>query len=133
MAAHGQVLDRIDVQPAPAGEAEIIIRMMTTVQYLRHAPLGSGNALRIYFRVTGADAGQSARERENLRSPPSAIAPGFRLSYPENDDSLLVTFEAKTSYQVRQGRDNRSISVFVPALPGAGAAIPSRDPPPTSR
>ena len=117
--ACAQVLDRIELIPAAGGETEIVLRMSTNVLYQRHAPLRAGAELRIFLRLTGYDP--MAGSREYMNSPPSTLVPRFRLSFPENDGSLLVAFEASTAYRVGQGRDSRSISVYVPA-PASGAA-----------
>jgi hypothetical protein len=118
MSAHAQVLDRVELIPAAGGETEIVLRMSTSVLYQRHAPLGSGAELRIFLRLTGVDP--MAGPREYLNSPPSTLIPRFQLSFPENDGSLLVAFESATAYRLSQGRDSRSISIFVPTRAASG-------------
>jgi hypothetical protein len=111
-ASQAQLLDRIELLPAPKNEVEIVLRLSATVLYQRHAPVGGGTELRIYMRMTGIDTGTAVREY--LHSPPAKSIPAFRVSFPENDGSMLVTFANRTDFRVVQGRDSRSMSIFVP-------------------
>jgi hypothetical protein len=133
LSANAQIIDRVDISPLVNGDAQILIRLVPNVLYMRHAPAKSGNALRIYFRVIGGDmSGVGQEQRESLRSPPSALVPKFRITYPENDGSLLVSFDKVTQFQVRQGNDGRSLSIVLPPAERSrapspnGAVVPAR-------
>lgn len=111
--AHAELVDRIDVAESADAGAEIVLRMTTQVLYLRHAPLGVAQDLRIYLRVTGAGAGGLPAERELRNSPPIPGLPRFRLSYPEGDGALLLSFDKPARFRVSQGPDVRSVRVTV--------------------
>ena len=109
--ARAELVDRIDAVEAPGAGADIVLRMTTQVLYLRHAPLGAARDLRIYLRVAGPDAVGTPMEREVRNSPPDTRLPRFRLSYPESDGSLLLSFDRPARFRVGQGPDMRSIRV----------------------
>ncbi len=117
--AWAQNIDRVDIRRAANGEAEIVIRMLPTVLYLRHAPLGASSTLRVYFRTTGSAQTEGTLPRESWSSPPSDLLPRFDISYPEPDGALAIRFASDVVAKVRQGSDNNELSILIPALPGA--------------
>jgi TolA-binding protein len=122
--AHAQVIDQIDVNPQ-GNEAEISIRFATTVQYQRHQPATQGNLLQIEFLFTGGvDPTRGALLTETRRAPENPYVAPFEVSFDNRNRFLTVKFNRFTTYAVRQGKDGRSISVFVP-LPAAVAAPPA--------
>ena len=122
--AQAQLIDQIDVI-ARESEAEISIRLNTTVQYLRHQPAKQGNLLQVEFQLTGdLDGGTRSLISETRRSPKTSLVPPFEVRYDSRNRYLVVKFSRFTSFAVRQGSDNRTISVFVPAAKKPGAAAP---------
>ncbi|MEI8162858.1 MAG: tetratricopeptide repeat protein [Betaproteobacteria bacterium] len=128
--AQAQVIDRIDVQRV-GEDAEISIRFVTPVQYLRHSPPAGGHALNVYLQLLREDASvvtpTTSTVPETKTVPRGELASGVSVHYPEPDSSLLVNFPESTTYRVRQGRDNRSIIISAPAgklpsLPRLGAS-----------
>lgn len=117
MSALAHIVERVEVKPA-GDESEIVVQFETQVQYLRHAPVGEGSRLNIFFKVLGVDADPTSVIEEIM------IPSGATFRYPEPDSSLLVTFPATTTFRVRQGNDGRSISIFVPIAAGI-SALPS--------
>jgi tetratricopeptide (TPR) repeat protein len=117
--ASAQTIDRVDIRRAADGQAEIVIRMLPTVLYLRHAPLTASSTLRIYFRTTGNASAQAALPRETWSSPPSDLVPHFDITYPEPDGAMAIRFASDVVAKVRQGSDNNELSILLPALPGA--------------
>ncbi len=112
--AHAQVIDQIDVTPQ-GGEAEISIRFATTVQYQRHQPANQGNLLQIEFVFTGGiDPTRGTLLNETRRAPVNPYVAPFEVSFDNRNKFLTIKFTRFTTYAVRQGKDGRSISVFVP-------------------
>jgi hypothetical protein len=119
ISALAHIIERVEVKSA-GDENEIVVQFETQVQYLRHAPLGEGSKLNIYFKVLGVDADPTSVIEETM------LPSGASFRYPEPDSSLLVKFPTTTTFRVRQGSDGRSISIFVPIAAGIGAmTLPS--------
>jgi hypothetical protein len=125
-AAQAQNIDRVDIRPAADGQAEIVIRMLPTVLYLRHSPQAGASTLRIYFRTTSGAATEGTLPRETWNSPPSDLVPKFEISYPEPDGAMAIRFASSVVAKVRQGSDNNELSILIAALPGSsnGATAP---------
>lgn len=117
MSALAHIVERVEAKPA-GDETEIVIQFETQVQYLRHAPLGEGSKLNIFFKVIGVDADPVSVIEEIM------LPSGATFRYPEPDSSLLVILPATSTFRVRQGSDGRSISIFVPIAAGI-SALPS--------
>ena len=47
------------------------------------------------------------------------MVPPFTVTYPVTNGSVLIEFDRPTQFNVRPGKDGRSMSVVVPVLPGA--------------
>jgi hypothetical protein len=131
--APAQTLDRVDVVQLQNGDVQIVLRLIPQILYMRHAPAESGSALRIYFRTIGGySSNLGAEQRETLVSPPSRLAPKFRVTYPEIDGALQVLFDKPVTFQVRQGDDGRSLNIVLPpasvspSSPTDGSAAPVR-------
>ncbi|MRR50779.1 MAG: hypothetical protein EG825_07650, partial [Rhodocyclaceae bacterium] len=116
--ASAQVIDRIDIQRV-GEEAEIHIRFITRVQYMRHAPVSEGKDLRVFFALAGSEFRESDLMQESKRSPKTDLIPRFNLVYPELTNAMLITFDRSTRFRVRQGGDGFSLVITVPVLPGA--------------
>ncbi len=119
--AHAELVDRIEVGETAGAGTEIVLRMTTQVLYLRHAPLGIARDLRVYLRAAGIDGVGPVVERESRTSPPDPRLPRFRLSYPESDGALLLSFDQPARFRVSQGPDVRSIRVTVLPAVEAGS------------
>ena len=115
----GQAIDSVDVERI-GNEAEISIRFITQIQYLRHAPPDSGKSLRIYLRFTGPGIEESDLIVPNtIRPSKTGYLGSFSVFFPEPDRALLIAFDQSTRYTVRPKPDGRSISIRVPILPGS--------------
>ena len=110
--AYAEVIDRIQINQR-GSQAEIKIRFVNRIQYLRQVMLKNGD-VRIYFNLLEVDATDKRELRQKRDSPPSKIAPPFSITYPEIDSSLTISFGERVEYQVRPGDDGRSISFFTP-------------------
>jgi hypothetical protein len=117
-AAHAQLIDSVDVQRR-GNEAAITIRFTTQVQYLRHAPLDFGAALRIYTQLTRPAVQENDLGQESQRLPETDLVPRFTLTYPEADGALSIAFDRPTRFTARGGDDGRSIVLLLPVLPKA--------------
>ncbi|MCJ7838601.1 MAG: hypothetical protein MUP61_05230 [Burkholderiales bacterium] len=115
-AAHGQALDTAEIQKRGA-DAEITIRFVTQILYLRHCPPEEGRSVRIYLRLTGGRAGEIERLPGARILPALGPAPASNIRFPESDGSLSVAFDKSTRYSVRPGDDGRSITILIPAKP----------------
>lgn len=129
--AQAHVIERIEIDHV-GDEAEIQIQFDVRIQYLREATLKNGE-VRVYINLLEADPDRTVQVPEAMDSPPSDIAPHFRVSYPGLDSSLTIKFDQKVSYRVRVGNDGRSISIFTPVInslnePLAGTAGPVSTP-----
>lgn len=124
--AAAQVIERIEINQV-GNEVEIQVRFITRIQYLRQALLKNGD-IRIYLNLLEVDPLDARLIPETKNSPPSTIAPRFKITYPELDSSLTVSFSKAVSYYVAPGKDGRSISIFTPAIKPKGepaaAAVP---------
>lgn len=115
--AHAQALDSVDVQ-ARGDDAEIVMRFAAPILYLRHNPLKEGRSLRVYFRFVGVGAQEVDLTPYASRLRAFGPAPGARVSFPEPDGSVSVTFDEATRFSVRPNADGRSISVLIAGKPG---------------
>ncbi|MBE0626127.1 MAG: hypothetical protein IH606_15075 [Burkholderiales bacterium] len=115
-AAHGQALDTAEIQKRGA-DAEITIRFVTQLLYLRHCPPEEGSSVRIYLRLTGGRTGELEQLPGTRILPALGPAPAANIRFPESDNSLSVTFDKSTRYSVRPGADGRSIVLLIPAKP----------------
>ena len=112
--ARGQALDSVDIERR-GNATEINVRFITYVQYLRHAPPDFGKSLRIYVQLTGGGVQPSDLIPLTKRFSRTGETPQITVSFPESDNSLLITFDQPTKYAVRPGSDGRSIIVLLPA------------------
>ncbi len=125
---HAEVIDRIQIFQA-GNEAEIRIRFVTRIQYVRQVMLKNGD-VRIYFNLLEIDAADPRLTWQKRDSPPSNIAPHFTVTYPEIDSSLSISFGRPVDYHIRPGNDGRSISIYTPItkLSGKPQGIPALTP-----
>lgn len=113
--ADAELIDRVEVRRA-GQEAEIVIRFSTQVQYQRHAPLSKGRLLQLFLAQPGTVATVLSPVPESLtQSAPGLLAP-FTLNYPDLNGALSIRFDQVTTWRVRAGTDQHSVSIFVPAM-----------------
>ncbi|MBI3481040.1 MAG: hypothetical protein HY016_11910 [Nitrosomonadales bacterium] len=117
--AHAEIIDRIQINQV-GDEAEIQIRFVSRIQFLRQVALKNGD-VRIYFNLLEIDPTDTRLIFQKRNSPPSNIVPSFTVAYPELDSSLSISFGKVVDYRVRPGNDGRSISVFTPIIKPASA------------
>lgn len=128
--AVAEVIERVDVQRV-GEEAEISIRFVTPVQYLRHSPPESGQTVSIYLQLQEEYNSTATAEitavPETKTLPRGDLATGVSIHYPEPGPSMLVRFPEPATYRVRQGPDNRTIILVVPArmVPAVFSTAPS--------
>jgi len=131
--AFAEVIDRIQIFEA-GDEAEIRIRFVTRIQFVRQVMLKNGD-VRIYFNLLEIDVSDPRLEWQKRDSPPSNIVSHFAVTYPEIDSSLSISFGKAVDYHIRPGNDGRSISFFTPSiklsrqLQGGVIATPSQSGP----
>jgi len=124
-----RVLEAIEMREHD-GVVEVIVRFMTPVRYLRHAPASSGNTLQVQIDPISL-APQTApllAGHEALAAPPDSPAPLLEVSYEGGRPDgrfLVLRFSRTVRFGVRQGSDFRSLVVSVRARDGGGAgALP---------
>ncbi len=112
--ALAQIIDRIEVQSA-GDEAEIIVRLTTQVQYVRHTPAVRGDTVLIYFWMNGTDGPAGPGQVQEIkRVPASSMVGEFTVAYPVLDSAIGLRFGNMVNFRVRQGEDGRSFSIFTP-------------------
>lgn len=111
-----------------AGCTAIQIGFEMPVIYLRHFPYQSGEALLVMLRPVGSNPRNPEPElrRETASIPPSEFT-ALRDIVLEGDAPggpyISILFTHELFYEVRQGRDYRSIVVYV-SSPGASEPCP---------
>ena len=116
-AAYAQALDAVDVQQRGA-DAEIVIRFVNPVLYLRHNPLEEGRSVRVYLKLVGVGMQDGDLAPDSRRLPATGSTPAANIMFPESDGALSVSFDRSTRFSVRPGADGRSISILIPSRPG---------------
>lgn len=129
-AAHAQLIDQLDVT-TKGRDAEISIRFVTNVQYLRHSPPAKGRLLKVEFRVTGPLDNQIGGRlvSETRTYPGDANVPSFEVRYVAAQNALTVEFSKEVSWRVSGAGDGRSLLVRLPLPPAKAAAAPPAKPP----
>lgn len=136
--ARAQLLDDIEITPLD-GNTEVRINLTAPVRYLRHFPPERGDLINVYFRHASVDSMESPVVREErMRSPATPRVPSFTVSvtnFGTTDNShdlyLAIQFKQPVSFKLRQGSDNRSFILTIPAPhaldePSMGAVSGSR-------
>jgi hypothetical protein len=116
-AAHGEILDDVDVRPEGA-DAVVRVHFAARVQYLRHAPQADGGSklLEIYF-LLASNQGQETAVEERRRVRGQGSLPNIAITYPvqllETTKRLKVDFSSPVRFKVRPGKDNRDIEILI--------------------
>ena len=109
-----------DVRITRENQHEIIkVGFHFPVRYLRHYPINSGRELRIQLEpiLTSAEDREALNKRESLVPKPGSRSGLLRIEFEGGDfidSSILLVFNKPNAYEVRQGRDFRSILILVP-------------------
>ncbi len=124
-----RVLEAIEMREH-GGTVEIIVRFMTKVRYLRHAPAKSGSTLQIQIDPITLAPGSAPMlaSHETLAVPPDSPAPLLEAAYEGGRPDgryLVLRFSRTVTYEVRQGGDFRSLVVSVRT--GSGRSDDSAD------
>lgn len=120
--ARAVLLDDIEITPLD-GSTEVHINLTAPVRYLRHFPPERGDIINVYFRHASLDGMESPVVREErMRSPTSSRVPSFTVSvtnFGTTDNShdlhLAIQFKQPVNFKLRQGTNNRSFILTIPA------------------
>ncbi len=113
--AHSQAVDSVEIERR-GDMTHIKIQFKTYIQYMRHAPVGAGNSVRIYVQFAGGTSNLDPSDLmpRTQRFPRRGDTPEITVSFPEHDNALLITFDQTTKYEIRPSSDGRSIVVALP-------------------
>jgi len=112
-----RVLQSVDF--STSGEVAVAhIRLNFPVRYLRHAPQGGGDQLRIQLKTIAIGPGDLAAlfKRESIRPPQDNPAQVLEVIYEGTEQGgpfLNVLFQTDQSFRVTQGADYRSVDITV--------------------
>jgi hypothetical protein len=105
--------------------AQIRVHFTMPVNYVRHFPQERGQQLQIFFTLVGLDM-QNISLRDEVRTvAASPVMPGAKITFSpplslnlqRDPSSLSVRFTSAVNYNVRPGKDNRSIVIYLPIVP----------------
>lgn len=135
-----KVLDRVTLAPAnAAGESEIRVGFRLPVRYLSHVPAKEGDLLLVRLAPMVIDPlqAQGLEGRESFSPPAPWNTPLLDILY-EGDvpgrPFLIVVFDRRVRFEVRQGGDFRSLVIRVdqgangPTAPAAAPGGPADAP-----
>jgi len=114
---------------------DVTVSLGVPIQLRRHSPASRGKAVQV--QVTVLAGAEAPRDPQSLSVPRQAPLPLESVSYEPGDGEfpvLELRFSREVDFEVRQGRDLRSIVLRVrsepatPREPGAGAAAPTLAP-----
>lgn len=125
--ANAELIDRVEIRPA-GQEAEIVISFSAQVQYQRHAPQAKGRLLQLFLSQPGVAATVTSAVPESLTQDAPGLSGPVTLTYPDLNGALSLRFDRITTWRVRPGHDQRSLSIFVPAVAAPQAVAPAREP-----
>lgn len=100
------------------GEVDIVVRFLTPVRYLRHAPASSGSTLQVQIDpvALAPRAASPLAGSEALAAPSGSPVPLLEVAYEGGRPDgryLVLRFSRSVEFQVRQGSDFRSLVVSV--------------------
>lgn len=119
--AQNPVLDEVETR-IDGATAEVRIRFTAPVRYLRHFPRERAELLQIFFRLITVDGDEISLRDEVRRVRATSTLPGFTVTYvhPPSHDivrdplSVLIQFDRPVSYRVSEGKDKRSLYLYIP-------------------
>lgn len=128
--AQAQVLDEVELGGA-GGQVEVTMRFAATVRYQRHVVTPSGNAIQLFFAITGGGAAAQRGVLETTRRYPrtdESPAIEVRLLAPLGNAAsrrIDITFGTQVEVlRVGPGADNRTLVAVIRAATQAGAPPP---------
>ncbi|MBP8297329.1 MAG: tetratricopeptide repeat protein [Burkholderiales bacterium] len=134
--AQAQVLDEVELGGA-GGEVELTMRFAATVRYQRHVVTPSGNAIQLFFAITGGGAAAQRGVLETTRRyPRTDESPEItvRLLAPLGNAAsrrIDITFGAPIDVvRVGPGADNRTLIAVIRASMQDVSPPPSAPSPP---
>ena len=118
------------------GEANIVINFDAEIRYLKHTPQDKGDVVRVGIQFTDPCDADNPLSQETIKLPNVDWHVPVKASFPELkrvpsttrgvckvtghqvflDYNLIVKFGKETSYQIKQGNDNKSIVIILPLL-----------------
>jgi len=109
-----RVLEGIEIRERD-GEVDVVVRFMTPVRYLRHAPAASGSTLQVQIDPVSLAPRAIAPliGSEMLAAPSGSPVPLLEVAYEGGRPDgryLVLRFSRSVEFQVRQGGDFRSRS-----------------------
>lgn len=121
ISSRGRVLSEVSVRTDEEYK-EITIGFNFLVKYSRHFPQNLGKEVRIQLAPlpTSVDDLAALKQRESL-FPPSNSSGVVRVEYEGRgliNPTVTVVFDRMTSYEVKQGKDFRSVIIMVPLQEG---------------
>ncbi|MEP7181685.1 MAG: tetratricopeptide repeat protein [Betaproteobacteria bacterium] len=132
-AAHAQVLDNVGVTQ-DGTNAVVRIDFAVRIQYLRHVPVDTGDAIRVFFQITASDDNAAGLVEVERRPQPNDLVPRMRVVYPAQAPGVQrridILFDKPVSFRLRPV-DNHTLELLIPLsdeqrakLKAAGASSP---------
>ena len=118
------------------GEADIAINFDAEIRYLKHMPQDKGDVVRVGIQFMDPCDADNPLSQETVKLANVDWHVPVKVSFPELkrvpsttkgvckvsghqvflDYNLLVKFGKETTYQIKQGKDNKSIVIILPLL-----------------
>ena len=118
------------------GEADIVINFDAEIRYLKHTPKDKSDVVRVGIQFADPCDADNPLSQETVRLPNVDWHVAVKASFPELkrvpsttkgvckisghqvflDYNLLVKFGKETTYEIKQGNDNKSIVIVLPLL-----------------
>ena len=118
------------------GEADIVINFDAEIRYLKHTPQDKGDVVRVGIQFMDPCDADNPLSQETVKLADADWHVPVKASFPELkrvpsttkgvckvsghqvflDYNLLVKFGKETTYRIKQGKDNKSIVIFLPLL-----------------
>ncbi|MDX2315327.1 MAG: outer membrane protein assembly factor BamD [Gammaproteobacteria bacterium] len=137
-AADFGILSSIDVEPTSKA-IEIHVRLNLPMRYQNHAPQRGGDFVEVQLRPVSTAETRVLQQRQSLPWKSTVDVPLVDVIYEGNfpgTPTIVLNFSRPVSFEVRGGRDFRSIIVSIPKAEAARedrtlAPAPSTGAPPT--
>ncbi len=129
-AAHAQMVDDAELR-ADGADAVLVVRLATPIQFLRSAGAPRGELAQVFYQVLPArnlPRPVPSERRVAAFGLPQMIVVDDGVAQAGQARKLTIRFAPAARFQVRAGKDNRSIEVVLEGL-GAALRAASRIPP----
>lgn len=131
-AAGAQLLDDIETR-TDQGATEIRLQFSVPVRYVRHFPEARGELVKLYLQALTLDGVEENELREYKGVPVSKSVPPFTVVYSTVRSCLAVPdpicldiqFRQPVRFDVRPGKDGRSIVLVVLPDDNPGQGVPA--------